>query len=85
MESIVIFINMVESTAVCAAAFVLLAMMANFSVHKVEEGHVAVYFRVSINIFDSLLHYTMSYHIKNGQTEVGKQIRLDLIVSQFWH
>uniref|UniRef100_A0A0A9XWC7 Erlin-1 n=1 Tax=Lygus hesperus TaxID=30085 RepID=A0A0A9XWC7_LYGHE len=36
---------MVESTAVCAALFVLLAMMANFSVHKVEEGHVAVYFR----------------------------------------
>ncbi|BES92111.1 ER lipid raft associated [Nesidiocoris tenuis] len=36
---------MAESTAICAFAFVIFAILANFSVHKVEEGHVAVYFR----------------------------------------
>ncbi|XP_024081523.1 erlin-2-B-like isoform X1 [Cimex lectularius] len=36
---------MVESSAILASGFIFMAMMANFSIHKVEEGHVAVYYR----------------------------------------
>lgn len=36
---------MVDQTAVVGVAVVFFGMLANFSVHRVEEGHVAVYYR----------------------------------------
>ncbi|KAL1115690.1 hypothetical protein AAG570_005980 [Ranatra chinensis] len=36
---------MVEVSVVAAVLFIFMAMVANFSVHKIEEGHVGVYYR----------------------------------------
>jgi len=38
-------INMVDSSAAVAFSLVFLTILANFSVHKIEEGHVGVYYR----------------------------------------
>lgn len=39
---------MVEVSLVGIIFFVVVAILMNFSIHKVEEGHVAVYYRVSL-------------------------------------
>ena len=38
---------MVETTIILGSLVTFFATIANFSIHRVEEGHVAVYYRVN--------------------------------------
>jgi hypothetical protein len=42
---------MAEMVGALAGFVILLGIILNFSLHKLEEGHVGVYYRVSICIY----------------------------------
>lgn len=50
---------MIDQNVVAISFLVALAAVTHFSIHRIDEGHVGVYFRVSISIQTFFLPFSV--------------------------